>query len=69
MPVRFRFDETLDVGEETGTPMGEDYDVPFKFTGQINKVVVKLGAPQLTAINRRALITTEPKYHAREKVI
>ncbi len=43
MPARFSLDETFDVGEDTGTPVSEDYDVPFKFTGQIEKVVVKLG--------------------------
>ncbi len=42
VPVRFSFDETFDVGEDTGTPVSEDYDVPFKFTGQIEKVVVDL---------------------------
>ncbi len=43
IPGRFSFDETFDVGEDTGTPVSEDYDVPFKFTGQIEKVVVNLG--------------------------
>ncbi len=44
MPVRFSFDETFDIGEDTGTPVSEDYEVPFKFTGEIEKVVVNLGA-------------------------
>ena len=43
VPVRFSFDETFDVGEDTGTPVSENYDVPFKFTGQIEKLVVDLG--------------------------
>ncbi len=43
IPGRFSFDETFDVGEDTGTPVSEDYDVPFKFTGKIEKVVVNLG--------------------------
>jgi arylsulfatase len=43
MPIRFSFDETFDVGEDTGTPVSEDYDVPFNFTGTIEKVVVNLG--------------------------
>jgi len=43
VPVRFSLDETFDVGEDTGTPVSEDYDLPFKFTGQIEKVVVDLG--------------------------
>ncbi|MGD9885433.1 MAG: arylsulfatase, partial [Hyphomicrobiaceae bacterium] len=42
MPYRFSADETFDVGEDTGTPVREDYDVPFKFTGEIEKVAVNL---------------------------
>jgi arylsulfatase len=42
MPFRLSFDETFDVGEDTGTPVSEDYDVPFKFTGEIEKVAVDL---------------------------
>lgn len=43
MPSRLSLDETFDVGEDTGTPVSENYDVPYKFTGDINKVVVQLG--------------------------
>jgi arylsulfatase len=42
MPARFSLDETFDIGEDTGTPVSEDYDVPFRFTGRIEKVVVNL---------------------------
>jgi arylsulfatase len=42
MPVRFSFDETFDVGADTGTPVSADYDVPFTFTGTIDKVTVEL---------------------------
>jgi hypothetical protein len=39
------FDEGLDVGEDTGTPVNFEYDVPFKFTGKIARVTVDLGVP------------------------
>ena len=55
MPVRFSFDETFDVGEDTGTPVSEDYDVPFKFTGKIEKVVVNLGETKLGAPDQQKL--------------
>ena len=42
MPFRFSFDETFDIGEDTGTPVSLDYDVPFKFTGTIDKLVFDL---------------------------
>ncbi len=45
IPVRFSLDETFDAGEDTGTPVIEDYanKMPFRFTGTLNKVVVTLG--------------------------
>jgi arylsulfatase A-like enzyme len=66
MPVRFSFDETFDVGEDTGTPVSESYDVPFKFTGQIEKVVVSLGETKLGAVDHQKLHGMERK--ARLKV-
>ncbi len=42
VPVRVSADETLDIGEDTGTPIVRDYTVPFKFTGEIEKVVIDL---------------------------
>lgn len=33
--VLILLDESLDVGEDTGTPVSEDYKVPFKFTGKV----------------------------------
>lgn len=41
VPLGFSADETLDVGEDTGTPSA-DYDCPFRFTGKIDKVTVEL---------------------------
>ena len=35
-------DETLDCGEDTGTPVSEDYKVPFHFTGEIEQVTIRL---------------------------
>ena len=41
-------DETLDIGSDTRTPVDDrDYQVPFKFTGKVDKVAYKLGPPQL----------------------
>lgn len=42
IPIRIALDETLDVGEDAGTPVDLSYDVPFKFTGMIEKVVIEL---------------------------
>lgn len=34
--------ETFDIGEDTGTPVNLDYDVPFHFTGTIDTVTIDL---------------------------
>ena len=51
IPGRFSLDETFDTGENAGTPVIEDYvdKMPFKFTGDIKKVVIELGKSGLTA--------------------
>jgi arylsulfatase len=42
VPIRVSLDEGLDIGEDTGTPVNLDYDVPFRFTGKLNRVVIEL---------------------------
>jgi arylsulfatase len=61
IPGRFSLDETFDVGEDTGTPVNEDYDVPFKFTGKIEKVVVNLGEYKLGADDQQKIQSMEQK--------
>ena len=55
IPFRVSADETLDIGEDTGTPVSEDYHVPFKFTGTLNKVVVDLGEAELSSQDQKEL--------------
>ena len=48
-PITFPEDETFDIGQDTrtGVAMLEyRYDVPFKFTGKINKLTFKLEPAQ-----------------------
>jgi arylsulfatase len=42
---RFSLDETFDVGEDTGTPVVEDYVrlMPFRFTGTLHRLTIALG--------------------------
>ena len=50
-PITFPEDETFDIGEDTRTPLAlleYRYDVPFKFTGKINRLTFDLGPVQLT---------------------
>jgi len=55
LPFRLSLDETLDCGEDTGTPISEDYRVPFKFTGTLAKVVIDLGKSGLAASDEKTL--------------
>ena len=55
IPFRVSADETLDIGIDTGTPVSEDYHVPFKFTGTIEKVVVDLSQAGLSSQDQKEL--------------
>jgi hypothetical protein len=58
VPITFPEDETFDIGQDTRTGVAmleHRYDVPFKFTGRINKVTFNLGAEQLTEADRKQL--------------
>src|SRR5262249_7119208 len=49
MAVLMTIDETFDVGVDTRTPVDDkDYQLPFRFTGKLNKLTFKLGPVQLT---------------------
>jgi arylsulfatase len=57
IPNRISLDETFDVGLDTGTPVVEDYvdKMPFKFTGDLKKVVIELGKSGLAASDEKQL--------------
>ena len=42
IPIRITLDETLDIGEDCGTPVNLTYDVPFRFEGDIENVTITL---------------------------
>ena len=57
-PITFPEDETFDIGQDTrtGVAMVEyRYDVPFKFTGTIDKVTFNLGPAELMEEERKQL--------------
>jgi len=60
---RFSLDETFDIGEDTGSPVIEDYAdrMPFAFTGTLKRFVVVLEPDKLTAEERAALLAEEAK--------
>src|SRR5262245_38467616 len=43
-PLIWAWDETFDIGLDTGTPVDDaDYQVPFAFTGKLGKITIDLG--------------------------
>jgi arylsulfatase A-like enzyme len=60
-PITFPEDETFDIGQDTRTGVAlleYRYDVPFKFTGKINKLAFNLGPDQVTASEREQMQKT-----------
>jgi hypothetical protein len=58
IPVILQWDETFDVGSDTGTPVDDrDYTCPFKFTGKLEKLTLKIGPSQMMPAEKKAVET------------
>jgi arylsulfatase len=56
IPLVLPWDETFDIGSDTGTPVDDaDYQVPFAFTGKINKLMISVSPPILTEDDEKKL--------------
>jgi arylsulfatase len=55
IPLLMSIDETFDVGSDTRTAVNDDYKLPFRFTGTIDKLTFNLGPEQLTDSDRKAM--------------
>ena len=56
IPLILPWDETFDIGSDTGTPVDDqDYQVPFKFTGKIDKLTIAVAPPVLTPADIKKL--------------
>lgn len=42
IPNRVTLDETFDIGFDTGTPVVEGYELPFRFSGKLDAVTIDL---------------------------
>jgi arylsulfatase A-like enzyme len=59
LPVGIGWVETFNVGIDTGTPVDDaDYQVPFRFTGKLHKLTMRLGPEQLTPAEREMIYGT-----------
>jgi arylsulfatase A-like enzyme len=55
VPALFTIDESFDVGVDTRTGVDDkDYKPPFRFTGKLDKLTIKLGPSQMMASDQKA---------------
>ena len=60
IPLILPWDETFDIGSETGTPVDDqDYQIPFAFTGKIDKLTIAVSPPVLTDDDQKKLLEAE----------
>ncbi len=52
---RFSADETFDTGLDTGSPVSNLYQSPFKFTGTLNKIEVDVAPTKLPALEQKQI--------------
>lgn len=49
LPFILQWDEALDIGSDTGTPVDDnDYSTPFTFTGTLNRISLNIDRPKLS---------------------
>jgi arylsulfatase len=57
LPLILQWDESMDVGSDTGTPVNDkDYQVPFAFTGELAKLTITIDRPKLTPADEKLLM-------------
>jgi len=67
LPFILQWDENLDVGSDTGSPVDDrDYQVPFAFTGKINKITLTIDRPRLTPEDEMKLRAAQRNNRASE---
>jgi arylsulfatase len=67
IPLIMQWDENFDIGADTGTPVDDhDYQVPFRFTGTLNKLTLKIDRPKLSPADIEKLKATTRNNRAAE---
>jgi arylsulfatase len=57
LPLILQWDETFDIGSDTGTSVDDhDYQVPFAFTGRLDKLTISIDRPKLTPEDEKRLM-------------
>jgi arylsulfatase len=67
LPLILQWDENYDIGSDTGTPVDDqDYQVPFTFTGKLNKLTLTINRPQLSPADIQKLEAAQRNNKASE---
>ena len=66
IPLIMQWDENFDIGADTGTPVAEDYKVPFPFTGKLAQLTLDIDRPKLTPEDKKRLEETKRNNRASE---
>ena len=53
--VRFSADETFDTGLDTGSPVSDLYQSPFKFDGKLNKIEIDIAPTKFGALDQEMI--------------
>jgi arylsulfatase len=60
LPFILQWDENFDVGADTGTPVDDqDYQVPFRFNGKLDKLTLTINRPQLSPADEQKLLESQ----------
>jgi hypothetical protein len=64
IPLGISLEAMIDIGSKTNTPVvPQDYQIPFTFTGKINKLTISVAPPVLTEADKQKL---EAGYRAQQ---
>ena len=67
LPIFLRWDETFDIGADTGTPVDDrDYQVPFKLTAKLDQITLTIDRPKLSPEDIKKLEAAQRNNRASE---
>ena len=58
--------ENFDIGADTGTPVSNNYQVPFRFTDKLAKLMLTINRPKLTSDDVKKLTAAQRNNRASE---
>ena len=66
IPLIMQWDENFDIGADTGTPVSNDYQIPFRFTGKLDKLTLAISRPKLSPEDMKKLMAMRRNNRASE---